>query len=210
MVNERIYLALKNSTSQEIDSEPESWWNWWTGYNELYPYDEKPSINFESEQYELKPLTPCSCFHAGTLVWTATGPIAIEKVQRGDRVLSQDPVTGELDYQMVLATTVRPPNPSLNIKLGNDEIVATLGHPMWVVGGGWKMAKELSVGDMLHSIQGGVAIEHIEPGTEAEAYNLVVQGTNTYFVGRNRLLVHDNMPRKVTKAPVPGWLVAKQ
>ena len=45
---------------------------------------------------------------AGTLVWTASGPVAVEKVQRGDLVLSQDVDTGELSFKPVLRTTTRP------------------------------------------------------------------------------------------------------
>jgi hypothetical protein len=48
-------------------------------------------------------------------------------------------------------------------------------------------------------------IDKIEPGPTVQAHNLVVDQTNTYFVGKHRLLVHDNMPRRITDLPVPGW-----
>ena len=42
--------------------------------------------------------------------------------------------------------------------------------------------------------------------TNAETYNLVVADFNTYFVGESGILVHDNTPRKPTRAVVPGML----
>ena len=70
-----------------------------------------------------------SCFLPGTRVSTNTGLLSIEKVRRGDYVLSQDPDTGELAYRPVLATTVRPPSPTLRIGVGQEEIAATARTP---------------------------------------------------------------------------------
>ena len=146
-----------------------------------------------------------SCFPAGTLVWTEIGPVAIESMRRGDRVLSQHPDSGQLTYQLVLETTIRPPSETLRIHVGDEQIESTLGHPFWVIGDGWRMAKELKAGDRLHSVQGGATIDKIGPGETVEAYNLVVAETNTYFVGEHRFLVHDNLLRGTVNLPVPGW-----
>ena len=135
------------------------------------------------------------------------GYLAIEKIRPGDRVLSQHPETGELAYRLVLDTTLRPPSPSLRVRCGEEEIVATLGHPMWVAGKGWRMTKEIEVGDLLHGVQGSVSVDAIEPGPEAEAYNLVVADFNTYCIGKHRVLVHDNQTRLVTDAVLPGLVL---
>lgn len=243
VLNEQIYEALRTATGQELENQPQAWWEWWQAYNEQYAGEEKPEIELRDAQYretatvvyperprvgkEYKPglssaprryvsgppsfarpgigLARCSCFAAGTSVWTEMGPVVIEEVQPGDRVLSQNPASGELVYRMVLDTTIRPPSPTLRIQVADEELVATLGHPFWVVGRGWKMAKQLKPGDQLHGVHGGVTIDTIETGPEAEAYNLVVADTKTYFVGASRLLVHDNTARRVTDVPVPGW-----
>jgi hypothetical protein len=152
------------------------------------------------------PPNTMSCFLPGTRVSTNTGPLPIEKVRRGDYVLSQAPDTGELAYRPVLETTVRPPSPTLRIGVGKEEIAATRGHPLWVVGEGWVMAKELRVGDRLHGVHGGVKIDYIEPGTESEAYNLVVADFHTFCVGQHRVLAHDNRARQPTRAILPGLL----
>jgi intein/homing endonuclease len=92
----------------------------------------------------------------------------------------------------------------MRINAGGDQITTTLGHPFWVDGHGWKMAKELSTGDLLHSLGGAIRIDKVEPAGEDKAYNLVVDDFNTYFVGNAGLLVHDNEFRKPTRAIVPG------
>ncbi len=148
-----------------------------------------------------------SCFLPGTMVWTDTGSVPIEKVWIGDRVLSQDQDSGELTYKLVMDATIRPPSPTLRLGLGDEEIATTMGHLLWVTGLGWQMAKEVRVGDQLHGVYGGQTVDHIKPGPESEAYNLVVADFSTYFIGRHRILVHDNRPRLVTEARLPGFFV---
>ena len=92
----------------------------------------------------------------------------------------------------------------LRINLENDQITTTLGHPFWLAGKGWRMAKELESTGRLHGISGVSCVRAIEPAPEAEAYNLVVADFNTYFVGESGRLVHDNTPRRPTLAIVPG------
>lgn len=83
----------------------------------------------------------------------------------------------------------------LRITAGGEQIVATLGHPFWVIGKRWVMAKHLQQGDLLHSLSGPVLVEQLEeiPAPQewfAFSYNLEVDGFRTFFVGDSRLLVH--------------------
>jgi hypothetical protein len=66
------------------------------------------------------------------------------------------------------------------------------------------MAKELRAGEWLHGARGPVLIDRVEQQGEAECYNLIVADFDTYFVGSNQLLVHDNILRDGTMAIVPG------
>ena len=122
----------------------------------------------------------------------------------GDSVLAQDPDSGELTYKPVLATTVRPPSTTIEIKTDEATIRATRGHPFWVDGIGWQMAKELKAGQNLHSPRGPVQIQTARQHSEAVCYNLVVADFNSYFVSNAQVLVHDNNLREVTTAIVPG------
>jgi hypothetical protein len=146
-----------------------------------------------------------SCFLAGTPIWTETGLRPIESIQPGDRVLSQDPDSGELAFKVVTGKTVRPPAGASRLDILGESITTTLGHPLWVTGQGWEMAKHLKPGDQLHGIHGILIVSTIDPlPDKIEAHNLVVDDFNTYFVGNCGLLVHDNTYRKPTRAVVPG------
>jgi hypothetical protein len=206
--NERIFAALCIATECENEPTPTAWWDWWRKYNELAEYDKKPLITHTDERYDVRhtfKVVP-SCFMPGTIVWTETGPAPIESVRIGDRVLAQDLETGELAYKLVLGTTIRPPSEIVRVRTENHEVHATLGHPFWVIGEGWRMTKQLVPGDRLYGLSGTVAIDAVEPGPQWRAHNLVVEGFNTYFVGEHQLLVHDNTLRVPTKALVPGLL----
>ncbi len=148
-----------------------------------------------------------SCFLAGTKIWTQQGRVPIEQIKIGDRVLSQDPDTGELTFQLVLNTTLRPPSSMIKITVDGEDIFTTLGHPMWVSEKRWRMAKLLEVGDQLHGLSGIQTVDGIDQQVPMnEAYNLVVAGHATYFVGEKGILVHDNTYRAPTQALVPGLL----
>jgi Pretoxin HINT domain len=212
--NKRVFKALAGSTDQQLPEDPQAWWQWWQDYNQYHwPQQTYCTYSNNRSQYSTPPPVQVvrgqSCFQTGTLVRTNSALAPIESIQPGDRVLAQDQDSGELAYKLVLRTTLRPPTKMVRIYAAGDEITTTLGHPFWVDGHGWKMAKELAAGDLLHSLNGAVRIEKVEPAGEDKAYNLVVDDFNTYFVGQQGLLVHDNEFRKPTRAIVPG-LVEEQ
>jgi len=145
-----------------------------------------------------------ACFVPGTIVWTVTGKVPIEDVNVGDLVLAQDVETGELAYKPVLRTTKGPPLPLVEIRTGAETIRCTHGHLFWVSGTGWQMAKELKVGDRLHTTKGTMLVDAVEKKGEASCHNLIVPDFNTYFVTNEQILVHDIDVRGPTTATVPG------
>ncbi len=192
------------------------WWNWWADYTETYQPDKQVSSTTIGDgsyvslsQYPTLYRNPrtarattgpsgtsvMECFAAGTPVTTLTGPVAIEKLQIGDRVLSQNADTGELAYKPVFGATIRPPVATVLISTTRGDIRATRGHPFWIVGQGWRMAKEVQIGDRLHSRLGSAEITAIKPESEQPVYNLSIADFGTYFVGDGQILVHDNTPR---------------
>jgi hypothetical protein len=154
----------------------------------------------------VRPAAPQDCLAAGTLVWTARGPLEIETIRVGDLVLSQHPDSGELAYKPVLRTTVRPRGQLVKIEAGGESCETSGGHLFWVAGEGWVKSRDLQSGQILHSASGPVHISRVGPGSEAETYNLIVADFNTYFVGYRKVLSHDNTIRQPTRAVVPGLI----
>ncbi|NQT13038.1 MAG: hypothetical protein HQ582_09840 [Planctomycetes bacterium] len=232
-LNRRIQAVLSRATGVDLGANPVDWYEWWDDYCYDYYQLEKPyrksggrkekpvyeSLSYGHRAYWIAanairpPDTQHSCFPRGTKVWTLTGPVGIEEIRRGDRVLSQHPESGELTYKPVLQTTIRDPSPMIKINLGAETIAATRGHPFWVPGEGWRMAKRLDAGSRLHGLSGAVSIAGVEevPAEEAlfsygVSFNLIVDDFHTYFVGESRILVHDNrlFVYDQTSAPLPG------
>jgi hypothetical protein len=226
-LNARVMNTLALATEQSTLVRPEDWWSWWdheneTRYereksaNQLYAHrtvqlrDEEPYAPEESN-YEPQYVQPFfdtgrhSCFTAGTLVQTASGPLAIEKLRVGDLVLSQNPDSGELTLKPVLRTTVRQGAEVFTIETSGTTLHATGGHLFWVAGEGWTKARNLHAGQSLHCASGTLQVSLItqEPQPQ-QTYNLVVADFDTYFVGAERILTHDVTERKPTRSLVPG------
>ena len=224
-MNKEIYWILEKTTGQKLPQQPDAWYGWWRSSNYM-AVNPKPMATYTYPQYVdvpyvayVPPSIPIyasgpisstappprhhSCFALGTKVCTITGPVAIEKVEIGDEVLAQDPFSGELTYKPVLQTTVGHTD-LLSIDLEAEKIEATPGHVFWVSGKGWRMAANLKTGDRLHSVEGWAEVIDVKPIAAADTRNLVVADYGTYFVGDNRLLVHDVTMLQPYAGKVPG------
>ncbi len=231
-MNSEIYWVLENATGQSLPQNPDAWYVWWRQQNYM-PINPKKVLTYTNPQYVDVPYvnyippsipiysaiavgignavavgvgTPtghAGCFALGTKVWTLTGPVAIEKLEVGDEVLSQDPFTGELTYKPVLKRTVGHQE-LLSIDVGDEKLVPTYGHVLWVSGKGWRMAADLTAGDRLHTVDGWKEIVAIDPIPAADTRNLIVADYGTYFVGDNRVLVHDVTMLQPYAGKVPG------
>ncbi len=223
-LNSRIMASLSVATGEKGQQTPESWWQWWNEYNQLLIDGEKPTrlqrygqeialvdrtsglVNSSSNGGTVTPSTQrvFECLLAGTPVMTAAGPKAVEQVRVGDLVLSQNPDTGELAFKPVLRTTVRPREALLAIQAGCETITCSAGHPFWVAGEGWVLARNLKPGAELHALGSTVRVSTIDAAEAEETYNLIVADFHTYFAGQQRVLTHDNTVRSATEAVVPG------
>ena len=224
----------KSSSSKPATATADYWWDWWAGYNETPAPTKQIDVrrysresfadpdrysmtgvqssapqmyNSKTGQLVAPPPPPHpshSCFAAGTLVPTVIGPIPTERIRIGDRVLAQNADTGELAYKPVLDTSKSPPSKLLRITTTRGAVRLTLGHPFWLEGKGWRMAKELAVGDRVHCLGGSSEVTGIETQSAEPVYNLSVADFGSYFVGNGHLLVHDFTPRLPTPAAIPG------
>ncbi|HZL90336.1 MAG TPA: polymorphic toxin-type HINT domain-containing protein [Pirellulaceae bacterium] len=218
-LNERIAWVLNRATQQELPPSAETWWQWWNDQNERLADNQKTQA--VSQVYRrvqiIDPVPVMSigsgiqtgggggeCLVAGTLVWTASGPTAVERVNRGDLVLSQDVETGELSFKPVLRTTTRPVGKIVKFTAGPETFECSGGHVFWVAGEGWRKASQLESGMLLHTASGPAPIVSVETGSDAATYNLIVADFATYFVGQQKILSHDFTLRRATSAVVPG------
>lgn len=204
--NKPILQVLKSTTGQNLGDEPGDWNDWWNDYNEYYVPEYKPVLTSYQRTTSVVPLRPYSCFPAGTLVSTQTGRKPIEDIRIGDHVLSQNVATGELTYKPVLETSVRQSDAITEVVTNNERFLVTRGHPLWVNGRQWQMAKQLRRGDILHSADSAVKVEATRPVyRQTQVYNLVVADFHTYFVGDSRVMVHDNTIYAPPTVSVPGY-----
>jgi hypothetical protein len=151
-----------------------------------------------------------SCFAQGTVVWTLLGPRPIETLSVGDRILSEDPSTGVLSYQSVAVVYHNPPNATLTIGFGSEEIVATPIHRFWRVGKGWALARDLKPGDPIRVLGSLARVTRVAPNVVQSVFNLEVPGGHDYFVGRAGVLVHDNTAVQPISEPFDAFpLLAK-
>jgi Pretoxin HINT domain len=199
--NEHVLPLLEGFAGQSFGTDSKAWQAWWT--NQLgveadpgssSAPDSKPTF-FDMvtapDVVETMPVVVQSCFAAGTLVHTDSGPQAIESIRVGDLLLSQNTATGELAFCPVLRVFRNKPRPTLKLRLGDDSVVATAIHPFWKVATGWTLARDLRAGDQVRAIGGALSIRSIEANPVQPVYNFDVAKNRDFFVGRMGILVHD-------------------
>jgi hypothetical protein len=222
-LNERIVTVLRTVTGADLPAVPQDWWKWWADQSEVFIAGDKPTATTQHmvsisvadrgllvtdsgrRDSMNSPIQPrYDCLAAGTPVWTEQGKVAIEQVRVGDLVLARDVESGELAFKPVIRTTIRPAGQLVKIRAGDETFETSGGHLFWVSGTGWVKSRELQSGMVLHTASGPARVTEVGGGCHAETYNLVVADFNTYFVGQQRLLSHDNTVRRFSGVAVPG------
>ena len=193
----RVLAVLRKVTGQDLGEDPGKWRAWWAdrlGYSYQPPDpQEKPTYtSFVTEPLPQASLPHHSCFGAGTLVRTLGGPKVIESIQVGDRLLSQDPNTGSMEFRSVVAVYHNKPASTLRLSIGGEAIVVTGIHRFWKAGKGWTMARDLKTGDRVRAVGGVVEVQSTEKSEVQPVFNLEVAENRDYFVGKQGMLVHDN------------------
>ncbi|MWC27059.1 hypothetical protein GON22_02950 [Paenibacillus sp. MMS18-CY102] len=135
----------------------------------------------------------CNCFTAGTKVKTDKGEKPIEDIHIGDKVLSKNEATGELDYKEVTATFKHDTNEIYKIQVGSQTIEATYNHPFWIEGIGWTFVKDIKIGDLLVQSNGNtLKVDNISViYGNFTVYNMTVEDFHTYFVSDMNIWVHN-------------------
>ncbi|WP_460064944.1 polymorphic toxin type 27 domain-containing protein [Streptomyces sp. YKOK-I1] len=136
------------------------------------------------------------CFPAGTKVATENGPKSIEDIKVGDRVWSQDQVTGKKSLQPVLRLFHRTVDSLVRISTTDGQVEATDSHRFWVRDRGWVEAGKLRAGDTFEARDGGstqVLGTTVVKGS-VDVFNFEVARNHTYYVytGSTPVLVHND------------------
>jgi hypothetical protein len=134
-----------------------------------------------------------SCFTRDTEVATEDGYKPIGEIQIGDEVLTWDESTDNLVVEPVTNVFQRTVDEIFTLLVGGETIETTPEHPFWVVDKGWVKVKELRSGDLFRA-PGGQTLMLTDIRSERRlvtVYNIEVGSTHTYFVSRERVLVHN-------------------
>jgi hypothetical protein len=205
-INSRVLPIVRAVSGQTLGAEPDKWKSWWSDQLGYAFQASKPAskptftdlIDASSWSASLE------CFGAGTLVHLAGGPVAIESVQIGDRVLSQNSTTGALSYQPVMVIHRTKSAATIRLKLDDESIAATGIHRFWKAGEGWTLARDLKPGDRVRMVGGTVLVRSVEPDKNQPVFNLDIAENRDFFVGTKGLLVHDSNFVRPVAVPFDG------
>ena len=136
-----------------------------------------------------------SCFVAGTKILTAMGLVTIENIKAGQKVISTNIQTMENAEKTVLETYIREVEKLVHLTINGAEIITTVDHPFYVYNKGFINAGELWAGAKLLNAKGNllsvknIRLELVEK--PMKVYNFQVEDFHTYYVGENKILVHN-------------------
>jgi len=154
------------------------------------------------------------CFIAGTVVYTKTGFISIENLAVGDSVYSYNIESGRVELSKIVNVLSRETQGIYKISAGNEVINVTTEHPFYVIGKGWKKAKDLQVHDNLKSLDGKTQIKVLKINQVNQTvlvYNVEVDFNHNYFITRSTILVHNkNIPEFPKRAKVAQFKFQKK
>jgi hypothetical protein len=128
-------------------------------------------------------------------VETPDGPVAIDEIRPGDRVLGWDRAADRAVAFAVTALHSRSTRELIEIRTAGQTIRTTREHPFRVEHRGWMPAGELSAADRLVDDDGsGVAVRSVRAVTldrPVQVHNFEVDSSHTYFVSGDGVLVHN-------------------
>ncbi len=214
-LNDRVLPVLNDVSGLNLGPDPAAWQLWFNnlvGFTSQQASEPRTVVENVPLAYKPAPIplgsfsTPItavrySCFGAGTMVRTLTGLEPIESLKVGDQVLSQNCKTGGLSYQPILAVHHNPPSKTYRINFGEETIVSSFFHRFWKPGSGWVMARDLTEGDRIRTLNGTAEVTAKEEGKVVPVYNLDVAGDADFFVGKQGALAHDNTLPNLREPP---------
>ncbi|MFO0935917.1 MAG: Hint domain-containing protein [Gemmataceae bacterium] len=147
---------------------------------------------------------PChpGCFPPGTEVRIATGTTTIEKVQKGDSIMTISP-EGQKTLKAVSAVFVTR-NRLLEVRTRNRMLTTTETQPLALVSGGYRPAGELKPGDRIwiwaDAQRTEATVDSVtKTKQDSDVYNLVLGEPTTFIAGG--FLVRSKPPLTIVNGP---------
>jgi len=161
----------------------------------VHPGEEPPSAKPRDPS-----ASPCGCFPGQTMVVTPHGSQAIATIKVGELVLAEDPITGKIASEPVLALIDDGIKPLMAVGFSDQSSLrVTTNHPFYVDSSsvrdqaGWVEAGDLRLGDQVRTAGGHdltVTSLRYHVGA-AHVYTLTVAADHDFFVGSAGVLVHN-------------------
>jgi Pretoxin HINT domain len=111
-----------------------------------------------------------------------------------------------LETRRVVATIFHLADVLVTVRTARGEVVATTDHPFLKSGVGWVKAGDLVVGDEIVTAQSVSPVRVVSTETSrvppTPVYNLTIEGTHTYYVGPEALLVHNTCDGDASDPPI--------
>jgi hypothetical protein len=144
---------------------------------------------------------PGNCFVAGTPVLSQDGPVPIERVTVGMRVLSRDQNGDAIEWKPVVHTFAHQTDELVALTIGSaaapETLEVTPTHLVYAKGRGWVGVDALTPGgDTLIDAQGRdlAVLSAVSFAAEVTVYNFEVEDFHTYYVGEHSLWAHNTCP----------------
>ena len=133
------------------------------------------------------------CFTGDTRVYTSEGSVNISDISVGDNVLSYDVVNDNYLYKSVTQVIENNTNELIEVRFGDECIRSTPNHP-YLTSIGWVDAVDLLPGDVVISPNGNLTVsakEKVVLDDTITTYNLCVEDSHTFIVGKHGVVVHN-------------------
>jgi hypothetical protein len=119
------------------------------------------------------------------MLWMPSGYKRVEEFAVGDMIYSRDEWNADAPVEVKIVEEVFVRYAGILALHAGGQVVRTTGeHPFFTKDRGWTACNRLSVGDLIRTEDGWVAVEEVwDTGDWEVVYNVRVADHHTYFVG---------------------------
>lgn len=185
-----LYVVNKNYSATE-SGDYEYYFKNIVGSTDFYIYWDNSELKWYWNQRGA--ITGEVCFAGETKVLTPDGLTSIEDLKVGDEVISYNEETKQNEEKAITNIKSHEEYDLYYIITRTDTIRCTYDHPFYIKDQGKVLSRNLRAGDILIDKDGNErriqSIAYSIDDTET-VYDIAVEGNNTYYVGKDSILVY--------------------